>query len=503
VAGQVPLARLEEITDSSGVAPRIEKMLPIGVRHRQLRARTLLLGMQLALADRRPAHLTEVHAALTSLPEADQARLGVTEDWHGRPHQLTYRQTEYTFGQVTTALSKDQPDGAPSPDLAWFCDNLLEASIPGWCKDPASPQAPASLAVDWTDVEAWARAVPHGSAEPGADPEARWGHRNVGRAIEEGEMFYGYYLSAAVMVNDEDGPAVPELARRITVCNSGHDPAASLAAVLAGMPAAGVALGDVLADSGYSHRVPATWASPLRAAGAQLVQDLHPADRGTQGTHQGAIICNGCLYCPRTPGPLLQLVALPPAATPAETAAHDQQTAELSRYKLGLHAAADADGNRRHACPAAAGKIRCPLRPASMKLTRDRPEILAPPAHPPACCTQHTITAGPQVAEKTRQKHDYPSAGWRTSYQRRTAAERLNASIKDTAVNSIDRGWIRLTGLTPLTLWLACLTAVRNQRTLTVYQARQQENQRRAAAGLPPRTRKRRRALADAPAGPP
>jgi hypothetical protein len=233
------------------------------------------------------------------------------------------------------------------------------------------------------------------------------------------------------------------------------------------------------------------------------VQDLHPHDRGPRGTHQGAIIGNGCLYSPATPAPLLQLVALPPAATPAEAAAHDQQTAELSRCKLGLHAAADADGYRRHACPAAAGKVRCPLRPASMKLTRDQPEILAPPAHPPACCTQQTITAGPQAAEKTRQKHDYPSAGWRTSYQRRTAAERLNARIKDAAVNTIDRGWIRLMGQTPLMPWLTCPTAVRNQRTLAAYQARQQPNQLRAAAALPPRTRKRRRPPANAPAGPP
>jgi hypothetical protein len=206
---------------------------------------------------------------------------------------------------------------------------------------------------------------------------------------------------------------------------------------------------------------------------------------------------------PATPPALLQLSPLPPGAPAADVAAHDARTAELARHKLGLHAADDADGYRRHTCPAATGKTRCPLKPASMKLGRDRPEILTPPGHPPACCTQQTITAGPHIAEKTRQKHDYPSASWRASYQRRTAAERLNASIKDTAVNSIDRGWIRLLGLTPLMLWLASLTAVRNQRTLATYQARQQDNQLRAAAGLPPRTRKRRRALADAPAGPP
>jgi len=58
-------------------------------------------------------------------------------------------------------------------------------------------------------------------------------------------------------------------------------------------------------------------------------------------------------------------------------------------------------------------------------------------------------------------------------------------------------------GLTPLTLWIACLLAVRNQRILDAYNARQQDTARRAAAGLPPRTRKRRRtSLAQLTAGP-
>ena len=42
------LARIEEIIDASGIAPRIEALLPIGVRHRQLRVRTLLAGMLLS-----------------------------------------------------------------------------------------------------------------------------------------------------------------------------------------------------------------------------------------------------------------------------------------------------------------------------------------------------------------------------------------------------------------------------------------------------------------------
>jgi len=136
-----------------------------------------------------------------------------------------------------------------------------------------------------------------------------------------------------------------------------------------------------------------------------------------------------------------------------------------------------------------------------MKLDRGRPEILTPPPNPPACCQQQTITVGPDVCAKTQQKPDYPSAAHRRSYARRTGAERTFATIKDTATTSIARGWCRLTGLTPLYLWLACLLTVRNQRILDAHSARQAGNARRAAAGLPPETRSA--AARPSPASPP
>jgi hypothetical protein len=478
---------LEDAIDASGAAPRIEELLPAGVRHRQLRAGTLLTGMMLTLADRRPAHLTELHQALTGLPADDQVRLGVTEDWSSGPHQLTYRQVERTFNLVADALAKQHPDGAPSGVLARICDDLLEASIPAQYK-----QASSSQAADWTDVESFARPPRHGTQDC-ADPEASWGHRTSNLPGPRGEMFFGYYLSGLTMVREDNGPAVPELARRMTLTSCELDPARALVPVLTAMPAAGIPLGDILADSGYAHRDAQAWAIPLRQAGARLVQDLHPHDRGPQGTHHGAIIANGNLYCPATPRPLLQLGPLPRDATPEQVTGHDSQAAELAKHKLGPITADDADGYHRVMCPAAMSKIRCPLRPDSMTLDRARPEILTPPEDPPACCTQQTLTIGPEVCAKTAQKHDYPSPAHRRSYARRTSAERTFATIKDPATTSIARGWCRLTGLTPLTLWLACLLAVRNQRILAAYSARQADNHKRAAAGLPPRTRRRRR----------
>ena len=103
-------------------------------------------------------------------------------------------------------------------------------------------------------------------------------------------MFFGYYLSAATMMAQEHGPAVPELARRMTLTSCELDPVRALVPVLTRMPEDGMPLGDVLADSGYAHRDAEAWAIPLRQAGAQLIQDLHPHDRGPKGTHDGAVI---------------------------------------------------------------------------------------------------------------------------------------------------------------------------------------------------------------------
>ena len=373
----ITLAAFEKIIDASGAAPRIEAMLPTGVRPRQMTVRTLLAGMCLAQADHRPAHLTRVHQALVSLPEDDQRRLGVIADWKHGPHQLTYRQTEHTFGLAADAASKDEPDGLPSDQLQAICDDLLEASIPEEFKD-----ASTSLAVDWTDLESFSRPPPARGGHC-ADPEASWGHRKNNLLRSEDELFYGYYFSAGIMMPDENGPAVPEFARRATVSSCRHDPVRAFAPVLTAMPAAGIPLGDVLADSGYAHRDAGAWALPLRAVGAQLVQDLHPHDRGPKGTHDGAIIANGNLYCPATPRTLTELGPLSRDATPEQAAAHDAKTAELARHKLGRLTRDDEDGYHRVACPAAMGKIRCPLRPPSMTLDRDRPEILQPPRAPP------------------------------------------------------------------------------------------------------------------------
>jgi hypothetical protein len=515
------LARVERIIDAAGIAAPIELLLPVGVRPRQLSVRTLLIGMTLAMLAGQDAHLVNVHKALTGLPTRALHRLGVIACWDTSPHTLTYRQLEYTYRLITTKLAKDTPDGTPSALLCEVLDRLLEASVQV-LGEPAS----SSYAVDWTDLETWARPPPKKPTDTSAlappasdraptaddrrprdhtghqarvndraDPDAAWGHRTTNHPGKS-ELFYGHYLQALTIVKDEHGPDLPELVRRIHIASCQHDPPAQIVPVIQRMHASGIPISDLLADSGYSYRQPQTFALPLRTLGAHLIVDLHPNDRGPHGTHMGATCHNGNLYCPGTPTTLLQLGPLPRAANTEQTNAHDRHCAELAKYKLQPITGYDQDGYRRVSCPATQGKLRCPLRPASMTLTHDRPTILTPPPQPPVCCQQQTITVPPTVNAKTAQKHDYPSRQHRLSYNRRTAAERTFANLTDRATNDLSRGWCRLIGLTPTAVFTATTLIARNIRIHDAFTARQTDNQRRATNGLPPKQRKRRRQTA-------
>ena len=496
------LAELEAVVDASGLAAVLEARMPAGGRPRQLPLRSLLVGVLVALDDDRPAHLTRIHQALVSLPEADQLRLEVLSLGRSGPHRLTYRQVERTFNTLVGTMDStpvcsfagiDDAERAShlaaeragvdsrqrEARLVALCDALVEASVAEAHKGDST-----SVAVDWTDHPSWAR--PGGSEELSADPDASWGHRNTNTPGTKDGLFFGYYAQAVTMVGDEAGSAVPELIRRVSLDAPRVDPVPAMAATLVDMSEAGIPVGDVLADSGYAHRRSEHWATPLARIGTRLVQDLHPSDRGPKGTFAGAICANGNLYCPATPPALLALGPLTRAASVAEMAAHDASAAELARYKLGRLSLDDADGYHRVGCPAVAGKLRCPLRADSMALGFERPEVLAPPTEPHRCCAQASLTVPPSVNAKTRQKHDYPSPAHRRSYARRSAAERSFATLKDCSSTDMRRGWCRLLGRTKNLLMYACAVVVRNLRVLARFLRRQQR------APVPASRRRRR-----------
>ena len=471
------LSELEAVLDGSGATEMIELVMPAGGRPRQLPVRSLLLGVLLAASDDHPAHLTRAHEALMSLPAADKERLGVTASWRGGSHEFTYRQVEHTTRSLRAVFSAEASDGGPGRLLSAVVDALVEASISAALKEGGD------LAVDWTDVETFAR--PGSAGRASVDPDTSFGHRKGDAPGQEHEMFLGYYLQLATMVAEVGAPRIPELIRRMLLTSCRLDPPPAFVPVLARLFASGVAPGDVLADCGYSHRQSGHWALPVRATGARLVQDLHPHDRGTKGTFGGATIWNGELYCPATPRALFELGPLARGTTCEERDVHERSFRELSSYRLSRLGTDDSDGYHRVICPAVPGKLRCPVRPASMSLAYDRPEVASPPEHLPMCCSQQTMTVPPTVADKTAQRHPYPGPDWRKSYGRRSAAERANATLKDSARVSIERGGIRLMGLPAITLMIACAVVVRNLRILDSFEVSE------GPSGVPVRRRRR------------
>ena len=133
------------------------------------------------------------------------------------------------------------------------------------------------------------------------------------------------------------------------------------------------------------------------------------------------------------------------------------------------------------------GKIRCPLRPDSMTLDRGHPEILTPPQHPPACCTQQTLTIPPghrgQDPPETRLPLRGPPPLLYPPHRRRTQPSppsKTRPATPSPAAGAASWASPRSPSGSP------ALHAVRNQRILNAWNARQAENNRRAAAGLRP-----------------
>ena len=272
----------------------------------------------------------------------------------------------------------------------------------------------------------------------------------------------------------------------MTVCSRARDPARVLAAVLLRMPGDGIPLGDIIDDSGPGHLDAQAPPIPLRRARAELVQDLHPHDPAP-GAHTRArssptaastarrhlARCSNSRPCHPQPAASKLRGARPAGrrAGPAQASAGTVPTTPTDtppRHPPRHH--------RQDPLPAPPG-----LHAAQRDLLESPPR---PATRPPAAPSKPSLSR-PGVAAKTRQKHDYPSPQGRLAPIWRRTAERVNATIKDTATTSIARGWCRLMGLAPLALWIACLLAVRNQRILTAFDARQDDNARRAAAWPP------------------
>lgn len=130
------------------------------------------------------------------------------------------------------------------------------------------------------------------------------------------------------------------------------------------------------------------------------------------------------------------------AQTAAITDLYRRQIAARTAYELAPKGRPDSEGHERLTCPAAAGKVRCPIKRTGIG-TNPRLPLVHPapsPVGPPKICRQHSITIAPEHGAKHTQALAYGTTDQQRVYHRlRNSTEGFNGYAKDDAHEAIER----------------------------------------------------------------
>ncbi len=221
----------------------------------------------------------------------------------------------------------------------------------------------------------------------------------------------------------------------------------------------GLPTGTCAADRAYTGCSPDNFQIPVRRLGYRLALDYKAADRGTQGSWQGALLVDGTLTCPQMPAALANATHRADDKTVREIRDNSELTdriAARAAFHLKTKQGPDDRGTIRLHCPAAgpSPSVNCArrdrLRPQGPRATGPPPAVLdisdarrrtahpaakptvqlpptewlnPPPADQlPTVCGKSAITvpadaSGDLKTAKFRQDIPYLSAAWIAAYK--------------------------------------------------------------------------------------
>lgn len=458
------MSQIEEIVDNSGVVEFIEARISAYQkkqgRPRELSVKALLVAL-LANAERGELFLTHARGTLDCLSGRDKMRLGITRQGH-----VTRRQVENLYGLICRVLRTSGEGEFEAFDEV--CSLLLRATAHSsitQCRD---------IAIDGTGIESWGRmrgTVVKTSAtgekttvkKKETDPDARW--RGKGTSAWKRPIF-GYDMTTVVTIPDLAGRPVALAATAMRFRPAGYKTIEMALEVAYEMAKIKGGLGDVLADREYTQANDGSnFILPLRALGAEPVFQLKSTQQGGRGTVRGAVIVDGQPYSPSIPAALLD-VAMPPVNATIENLMEYQRKIRLrDQYRMVPHGSRKADGSQVYQCPAAAGKLRCPL-VASSQLLKLGTMVTRPPMMSPlagtVCTKKFTTFSAAELP--LSQREQYGSFEWYMSMNRRNRVEGFFGNLKDQGRENIRRGTIRVMGLIKTGLLVAMAAASVNLR---------------------------------------
>lgn len=187
---------------------------------------------------------------------------------------------------------------------------------------------------------------------------------------------------------------------------------------------------DVQADRGYTVTDEDRFAKPLRDAEMNLWLDLHPNQRGLQGTYKNVLNIDGGLFADSLPNSQWLLPACPDNASHAVRDAHEAAFNKRAQtYGFAVHGKPRANGSRRWQGPALGGRLRCINHPQSWK---KNPATVPTSNCKPGddCSCGKTVTIPADFGSKTRQAEFYGTTAWRKKFNRRNLVESANSWLK-------------------------------------------------------------------------
>ena len=242
-----------------------------------------------------------------------------------------------------------------------------------------------------------------------------------------------------------DPTQVPALLLGFTLDKPGRDPGPNAIRALTDVRRRGHPAGWMAGNRLFNNSEPEQYQLPLRALGYRPVFDYRQDQFGIQAHVHGALQIEGAWYCPHTPPPLIEATAdLHNELIEPEDWQH--RISARAPYRLVPKQAPDPEGFQRHQCPAAAGRVHCPLKPP---LPADHPKrhllpIVDPapsPVGPMKICRQDSITIPPEAGAKHAQDLAYGSPTWDRVYHRLgNSVESINGFSKDSVHEDIEAG---------------------------------------------------------------
>jgi hypothetical protein len=515
------------VIDSSGVPQYLESLLVRRTgRRRSIPLRALLVALYLLASDGRALHLKSATRLLFArLPPHWREVLSVTGEAATTKALLArYRQVRYLFhlalsvidpsvevrnrilDEQTAARMRKKLSQAEVAErkrrLEWVITRLVQSSVEVLNEEELAG-FDGSVGLDATPVPLYSRGPSPRAGTTASDPDGGWyvregDHRDVpGPAGKKLRKLFWATEATLVSMGRPPGaiPGFPNLILALALGRPGADPAGTAVRLLVSVVERGYKAGFLGADRGYTQCVPGRFHLPVRALGYSLVMDYKNNELGMQANSQGALLVDGCFYCPAMPDDLVQ------ASAHHRAGLIDQQTynerIEARRcFRLVRKEGPDKDGYERLTCPALGdhAKVCCVLRPAGGRLGAI--PVLCPPQPPPRICTQTAVTIAPDVGARHRQDLAFGSDEWAHTYAAyRNTIEGQNGYLKDNAheaLGSPDRRRVR--GIAAQSLFCGLLVMAANVRRIAAFRQLVADG---AGPAVAERARRRRTSIRD------